>query len=126
MTMTFIYFAQIRIYPADRSGLVKIGRTTDVEKRIQQLNVSVGEGRLVPIRLLAGFNGDEKRIHKELSRLRVQGEWFAFAEEMLTRDFGAPDAPLPELYPPRMMFKNFQAEANRRWRERRRKKRQKL
>ena len=64
----FVYFAEAR------SGLVKIGVTTCVEKRIRSLGREAG-----PMRLLLAFRGNvviERRMHQRFRSSRRRGEWF--------------------------------------------------
>lgn len=56
------------------TGLVKIGRTSDVKTRISALECGAG----AKLELLLVIQEDvESKLHKHFKSLRVQGEWFA-------------------------------------------------
>lgn len=58
--------------------LVKIGKATNVERRLDNLQVASPHD----LRLLGSVSGDhEKRLHRELQRHRVGGEWFSLNAE---------------------------------------------
>lgn len=64
-----VYFVQAL------SGLIKIGRTSDLKKRVESLATMSP----VPISLVGYIEdiGDaERRLHEELARHRTHGEWF--------------------------------------------------
>lgn len=70
----FLYF----IKAGDR---VKIGTSNDVDKRIKQIQT----GNPDTVEKLAEFEGFAEResgIHKELSDIRIRGEWFKFGEKI--------------------------------------------
>jgi hypothetical protein len=112
-----IYFAQVKRFMADRSGLVKIGWSKNPERRIASLKTAMSDD-LVIIRLLAGRRSDEKRIHREVYPLQVRREWFRYEPELLSYDFGLPDIPTPEACPV-AMFAEAQPAVTRLWKERR-------
>jgi len=63
-------------------GPVKIGTSTDLQLRLQQLQCSNPH----PLTVLAAVPGDERReleIHIALSPHRLHGEWFAAHQEVL-------------------------------------------
>lgn len=71
------------IYYAEREGYVKIGRTTNLTKRIKDLSrggVIYPDGvGLGPVVLLATHKGGEvaeARLHERFATDRVAGEWF--------------------------------------------------
>lgn len=63
-------------------GPIKIGRAVDIERRIMQLQT----GSSQPLQLLAFIHsgGDlEPEIHRRFAHLRLSGEWFSPAKELL-------------------------------------------
>jgi hypothetical protein len=77
------------VYFADASGQMKIGWSKKVGARIAQLQT----GSAVPIKLLgtmAGGRALERRLHDQFAHLRLSGEWFVAAPELL--DFVAREA----------------------------------
>jgi len=66
----FIYFIQ-----SENKGLIKIGFTGDLSKRIKLLqNMSP-----VKLKLIASQKGsinDEKKLHQRFKKYRAHGEWF--------------------------------------------------
>lgn len=61
-------------------GLVKIGHTVDVERRLDELQCASP----FDLRLLRAQPGDhEKRLHCELREHRVSGEWFVANEHVV-------------------------------------------
>lgn len=56
------------------TGLLKIGRTSDVKTRISALECGAG-ARLEPLLVIEG--DVETKLHKHFKSLRMQGEWFA-------------------------------------------------
>ena len=73
----YIYFVEAE------NGLVKIGRTINLERRMQDLeNISP-----IPLRLLIAVNCDGKAskvevaIHNKFGTQRHHGEWFELSEE---------------------------------------------
>jgi hypothetical protein len=72
-----IYFIQ-----AGKAGPIKIGLTYDVSLRLSILQI----GSPLPLRLLAiqpGKRDVEISLHERFSALRLHGEWFEPAEELL-------------------------------------------
>lgn len=74
----WIYFAQDAY-----SGLVKIGVTESISKRINLLRI---HGPKVPsiLRKIRGGFQYERWLHNYFAKYRVCGEWFTFCPEMLT------------------------------------------
>lgn len=59
--------------------LVKIGKTTDIWKRLSVLQVS----NAAELRLVAWLAGDvEDGLHQLLAEHRVRGEWFRYVPEV--------------------------------------------
>lgn len=72
-----VYF--IRCAEAAR---IKIGTTTNLERRL----ASIQAGTPLRIELLVTLTGDsriEKKIHAQFAHLRVHGEWFEAAPDLL-------------------------------------------
>jgi hypothetical protein len=70
------------VYFADAGGHIKIGWSRKVSTRLAQLQT----GSAVPIRLLGTMPGGraaEQRIHEQFAHLRISGEWFIAAPELL-------------------------------------------
>tara|TARA_Y100000310_G_C20334261_1_gene646713 strand:+ start:381 stop:680 length:300 start_codon:yes stop_codon:yes gene_type:complete len=68
-----LYFIQ-----SDVTGMIKIGRSKDPQKRLKQLQT----GNPNKLKLIASFEKEgwkEKALHEELSRYRLEGEWFDHA-----------------------------------------------
>jgi hypothetical protein len=60
-------------------GLVKIGKSTDVEKRIDGLQVASA----FELRVLAVIDGDHERAwHRRFHVCRTGGEWFHLTDEL--------------------------------------------
>lgn len=58
------------------SGAIKVGRSSDPEQRLHQLQT--GSATELRIILLArAFGLHEKRVHRELRKFRLKGEWFS-------------------------------------------------
>lgn len=72
-----VYFLQ------GAAGFVKIGFTTDVARRVYELQ----PGSPVRLELLAHIPGagmkDERRLHRRFHKHRASGEWFSPAPEIL-------------------------------------------
>lgn len=67
----------------NRYGEVKIGKATNVSKRLSQLK-SGSPSDLYVFRTISGGIAEEKWLHKHFNHLRIRGEWFKFSEEMET------------------------------------------
>jgi uncharacterized protein YozE (UPF0346 family) len=66
--MTFTYLIS-------NGSAVKIGHTTDVQRRLRQLQ----SASPVPLRVIGILDGvePERRLHQEYASYRMNGEWFA-------------------------------------------------
>lgn len=65
------------IIQSDVTGMIKIGRSKNPEKRLKQLQT----GNPNRLKLIATFKGEgwkEKLIHEDLKRWRRKGEWFSY------------------------------------------------
>lgn len=63
----------------DRSGVVKIGTTSNLARRLSGLQT----GSAYVLRVLWSYGGDvelESYLHERFASLRMQGEWFDFGE----------------------------------------------
>ena len=68
----YLYFIQ-----SDVTGMIKIGRSKDPQKRLKQLQT----GNPNKLKLIACFEGlgwREKLLHEELQMFRKKGEWFDY------------------------------------------------
>lgn len=72
-----IYFIQ-----SGSDGPIKIGRAFRVERRVKELQTAHHEDLSV-IQFLPGGSELENKIHKDLARFRLKGEWFEPAPEVL-------------------------------------------
>lgn len=79
---------------AGTDGPVKIGLATDPLRRLGALQTAHSE-LLRLIRVLDGGATVEKALHARFAALRMSGEWFGFASEMIANDLGFADLPLP-------------------------------
>ena len=73
-----VYFIQ-----AGNDGPVKIGFTSDVEKRRVQLQIGCPH----PLKVIREVDGDlavERAFHDRFRSRRIRGEWFQFDAAMLT------------------------------------------
>lgn len=75
-----VYFAQTRI---DTSS-VKIGYTSDLEKRRRNLSVS-SPGGVSILASIPGSRETEEYLHEKFGTDHIEGEWFRYSEEI--RDF---------------------------------------
>jgi hypothetical protein len=74
--------AKVYLIRQGESGPIKIGTSTDVESRLASLQTANPE----PLHLLRTFDGDERierAIHGRFAHLRLRGEWFKPAAELL-------------------------------------------
>ena len=80
-----------RVYFMEREGLVKIGISSNVPKRVQEVSrgSSMISGMTVgPVRLLGtrpGGRDEESRLHKLFKEARVAGEWFRLSEDQMLK-----------------------------------------
>lgn len=72
-----VYFVQGTI-----SGLIKIGTTTNLKKRLQALRTGSAEP-LVLLGAIPGGDREEQAFHARFGSQRVQGEWFSPSPELL-------------------------------------------
>lgn len=72
-----VYFLQ-----ASRSGLIKIGHSSDVESRIASLRTGSPEP-LVLLAVMAGGREVEQGLHARFAGARVRGEWFRATGELV-------------------------------------------
>lgn len=89
--MSSVYFAQ-----CISTGLIKIGVSVDVTKRIKQIEQASCR-RLSLLGTIPGNISIERRLHKQWSACREMGEWFAPNAEMLasiSEMIAAPQLPL--------------------------------
>ncbi|NUO49776.1 MAG: GIY-YIG nuclease family protein, partial [Polyangiaceae bacterium] len=60
-------------------NLIKIGKSTNVEKRIDSIQVACPH----ELRVVVVWDGDrERRLHTQLNDYRVGGEWFRLTDEV--------------------------------------------
>ena len=65
------------IIQSDVTGMIKIGRSKNPQKRLKQLQT----GNPNKLKLIVAFKGEgwkEKNIHERLDRYRLEGEWFSY------------------------------------------------
>ena len=65
------------IIQSDKTGMIKIGRSKNPQKRLKQLQT----GNPNKLKLIASFKGEgwkEKIVHERLDRYRLEGEWFSY------------------------------------------------
>jgi hypothetical protein len=73
----YVYFIQ-----SERGGPIKIGYTTNLERRIMALQTA----QPYPLKLLLVIHGgveEENKLHKKFNSLRLCGEWFSPDEKLL-------------------------------------------
>lgn len=78
MITEVVYFVR-----AGSDGLIKIGTTSDVEKRLAKMQTDSGVD-LVLIGVLTGGQELERKLHEQFSLYRARGEWFFPHSEILT------------------------------------------
>lgn len=69
------------VYFAEAEGSIKIGWSSDVARRLEELQT----GNPRKIRLLGAFPGtmhDEAALHRKFGHLRLEGEWFRGESEL--------------------------------------------
>lgn len=71
-----VYFLRDASRPA-----IKIGRSTNVEKRIRQLESQVGR-RLQLLATVPGGSAQEAKLHRRFADARLEGEWFSEVDEL--------------------------------------------
>ena len=65
------------IIQSDVTGMIKIGRSKNPQKRLKQLQT----GNPNKLKIIAEFKGEgwkEKIIHERLRMYRLEGEWFSY------------------------------------------------
>ena len=65
------------IIQSDVTGMIKIGRSKDPQKRLKQLQT----GNPNKLKLIAEFKGEgwkENYLHERLKSYRLEGEWFSY------------------------------------------------
>lgn len=70
------------VYFLDSGGLIKIGITTDIDLRLQQ----IGAASAAPLTVIGTMDGGfdvESAIHRQFAHLRTHGEWFKPAQELM-------------------------------------------
>ena len=65
-----VYFIE-----APSTGLVKIGKTTDLEERFKSL-CTMSPTPLRLLKVIPGYSDEEKTLHKRFKEYRRHGEWF--------------------------------------------------
>lgn len=65
------------VIQSDNTGMIKIGRSINPEKRLKQLQT----GNPNRLKLIASFKGlgwREKLLHERLKNWSAEGEWFSY------------------------------------------------
>lgn len=57
---------------------IKIGKTTNPQKRLNDIRMYVGNIHVIGIIESDSYSGIEKQMHDEFKEYRVRGEWFVF------------------------------------------------
>lgn len=68
------------MYVVESGGLLKIGTSTDVERRLRSLQ-SGSAAVLTVIGVMDGGRLEEQALHTEFAGSRLHGEWFRLSEE---------------------------------------------
>lgn len=66
----------------EREGLIKIGYTANVERRLRQIE-NARRSRLIVLGACRGTFADEQTLHDQFSATRIDGEWFRETPELL-------------------------------------------
>lgn len=78
----WVPFTPGRVYFIKSGDLVKIGYTTNVDRRLRGLQT--GSPHKLEILLThPGSRRDEQLCHEQFAHLRVQGEWFRYSDDLL-------------------------------------------
>jgi predicted GIY-YIG superfamily endonuclease len=80
-SVSFAREALIYVAQRDRDDAIKIGWTSNLERRLRE----VRKGQGCPVNLVAAFAGDktvELKLHARFSATRVEGEWFLSSPEI--------------------------------------------
>jgi DNA-binding XRE family transcriptional regulator len=72
-----IYFIQ-----AGKGGPIKIGHTRNPITRIESIALATA-ATVIPLSVVPGERGDELGLHAAFSHLRIKGEWFTPARDLL-------------------------------------------
>lgn len=64
------------VYFVEASGLIKIGTTTNVTRRMFDISSMVPGGQTKLLHYVKGGYAIEGEYHRKFARLRVNGEWF--------------------------------------------------
>lgn len=67
---------------ADGSDAIKIGFTTDLKRRIRNLECASGR-RATLLHSMPGTYDDERSLHRRFKAARLDGEWFEAVPELL-------------------------------------------
>ncbi len=65
------------IIQSDKTGAIKVGRTSDIEQRVKSLQTGASYTLKVVLFIL-NKGPHEKSIHKKLSKFKTKGEWFTY------------------------------------------------
>ncbi len=79
-------------------GPVKIGLSKDAGRRLKGLQTN-HDAQLHIRRVFVGGAAEERALHERFAALRLKGEWFRPAEEILSGDLGLVEAALPDRQP---------------------------
>lgn len=82
----------------ERNSLIKIGYTEALKFRLDSLRRTC-KSKITLLRTVAGLRSTEQWMHNCFQRHRVKGEWYRFAEEMLSVE--------PPLYEPEAINEPF-------------------
>jgi hypothetical protein len=74
---SFVYFAR------DSDGRIKIGVTTDVERRLGELQRAI-KGPVELLGVIDGDRGTEAALHALLASDRLEGEWFKPSDAVIS------------------------------------------
>ena len=72
MKSDYLYIIQ-----SDLTGMIKIGRSINPQKRLKQLQTG-NPNKLKLIALFENQGWKEKILHERLSTFRLEGEWFKY------------------------------------------------
>lgn len=72
----YVYFVH-----SPESARVKIGYTTDPDKRIHTLQTA-SPSALEPLAIITGTVADERELHRRFAHLRAHREWFTDCDEL--------------------------------------------
>ncbi len=73
-----IYFVQ-----SEEGGPIKIGTTECLAQRLPCLRTDCGKPDLRVLAVINGGRAEEQGLHKRFSRLRLDGEWFEPANDLM-------------------------------------------